>query len=144
MQTYFKDLCSHDTTAFTFYFKNRHLGNFPDTQKFGKFPKYIQIFEGGIFLRFWKFLEWLEISNKPRHLGNSPNVWVIGTFLKCLGIWGFPQMPWYLGNFQSFEKICKISQGLSLVSKKNPWFIRGSKKDQNLYSFFVWALTLKV
>jgi len=38
--------------------KPRHLGNFPDTQAFGKFLRYPGI---------W------EISQIPRHLGNSPN-----------------------------------------------------------------------
>ena len=56
--------------------------NFPDTQAFGKFPKFLKVFEGGIFLRFWKFL-------------------------KCLGIWGIPQIPCFLGNFQLFEKFPK-------------------------------------
>ena len=61
-------------------FLNRHMGNFPDTQAFGKFPKY----PGN-----WK------ISRIPRHLGNFRD------------IGGIPQMPGYLRNFQSFEKFPK-------------------------------------
>jgi len=43
-----------------------HLGNFPDTQAFGKFPRYPGI---------W------EISQIPSHFGNFPNSWVFGKFL---------------------------------------------------------------
>ena len=48
--------------------KPRHLGNFPDIQAFGNFLRYPgiweipqKVFEGGIFLRFWKFLKCLGI-----------------------------------------------------------------------------------
>ena len=53
----------------------RYLGNFPDTQAFGKFPRYPGIWEA---------------SQIP---------------LKCLGIWEIPQMPGYLGNFQNLKNI---------------------------------------
>ena len=96
-----------------------YLGNFPDTQAFGKFPKFLKVFEGGIFLRFWKFLKWLDIwgiSQKPRHLGNSPNSyrylrvvyfkdfgnfsndWICGESPKNLGIWEIVQISGHLGN----------------------------------------------
>jgi len=42
-----------------------YLGNFPDTQAFGKFPRYPGI---------W------EIFQIPRDLGNSPNAWVSWKF----------------------------------------------------------------
>ena len=87
----------------------RPLENFPDTQAFEKFPKFLQVFECGIFLRFWKYLKWLDIfkvSQKPRHLRlrNYPNVWVFEKFLKYLGIWGIPKC---LGILE-ISKILKI------------------------------------
>ena len=87
-----------------------YLGNFPNAWVSGKFPKYLQIFEAGKFLSFWKFLKWLEIFKIPRHLGNFQNARVSGKFPKCLGSWEISQMPGYLGNFpniQSFEKFPK-------------------------------------
>ena len=48
------------------FFKNRHLGNFPKTQAFGKFPSYPGI---------------QEISQIPSQMGNSPNARVSGKFL---------------------------------------------------------------
>ena len=53
------------------FFKNRHLGNFPKTQAFGKFPSYPGI---------------QEISQIPSQMGNSPNARV-------------SQIPGYLRNF---------------------------------------------
>jgi len=47
----------------------RYLGNFPDTQAFGKFPRYPGI---------W------EISQIPRHLGNFPDTQAFGKFPKFL------------------------------------------------------------
>jgi len=37
--------------------KNAKNRNFPNAWVSGKFPKYQQIFECGIFLRFWEFLK---------------------------------------------------------------------------------------
>jgi len=68
----------------------KNLGNFPSAWVSGKFPKYLQIFEGSIFLRFWKFLKWREISKIPRHLGNSPNTQTFEEFPKYLGFWETP------------------------------------------------------
>ena len=63
--------------------KNFKKRNFPNAWVSGKFLKYLQIFECGIFLRFWKFLKWLEIFKIPRHLGNSPNTQTFEEFPKC-------------------------------------------------------------
>ena len=96
VETEYIHASDHDTTAFTFFIKigiskisqiPRHLGNFPDTQAFGKFPKWLDIW--GIY-------------QKPRHLGNSPNVWVFGRFIKCLGIWGISS---HMRNFQNLKNI---------------------------------------
>ena len=119
VETEYIHASDHDTTAFTFFIKigiskisqiPRHLGNFPDTQAFGKFPKWLDIW--GIY-------------QKPRHLGNSPNVWVFGEFpviweiSKILKIyhpqipietWGISKIPRHLGNSpnsQTFEELPK-------------------------------------
>ena len=85
------------------YMTRQHLHFFK--LAFGKFPKLLYVFQGGIFLRFWKFLKWLDIwgvSQKPRHLGNSPNVWIFGKFPKCLGIL---EISSHLRNFQNLKNI---------------------------------------
>ena len=72
-----------------------YLRNFPDTQAFGKFPRYPGIWEISqipIGIWGWYNLKILETSqmteyvsqNIPRisgYLGNSSNVWVFGEFL---------------------------------------------------------------
>ena len=75
------------------FFLNRHLGNFPDTLAFGKFPRYPGNWEipqvpigiwGWFILRFWKFLKWLDIwgiSRKHSHLENFPDTLAFGKFL---------------------------------------------------------------
>ena len=112
----------------------RHLGNFPDTQAFGKFPRYPGIWENSQiplkYLGIWEIpqmpgylgnfqnLKKIQPSNTCRYLGNFPdtqafgklhrypsNAWVFGKFPKCLGIWEIPQMPGYLGNFQNLKNI---------------------------------------
>ena len=96
--------------------------NFPNTWVSGKFPKYLQVFKGGIFLRFWKFLKYLGIwiiSQIPGYLGNFSNVWVSGKFPKYLGIWEISQIPGYLGNFPNtyFNKNCKCCRDMSVWCK---------------------------
>jgi len=54
-----------------------YLGNFPDTQAIGKFPRYPGI---------W------EISQIPRHLGNFPDTQAFGKFPRYSGIWEIPQI----------------------------------------------------
>ena len=57
----------HVTTAFTFSIKigiwemPGYLGNFPNAWVSEKFPKFLQEFQGGIFIRCWNFLKWLDI-----------------------------------------------------------------------------------
>ena len=76
----------------------KNLWNFPNAWVSGKFPKYLQIFEGGIFSRFWKFLKWLDIPQIPRHLGipqiprylrNSPDSKIFPDSLKNLRVFYF-------------------------------------------------------
>ena len=104
------------TTAFTLFIKigiweisqiPKYLGNFPDTQLFGKFPRYPGI---------W------EISQIPSYLGNFPDTQVFGKFqvfegclfsrfwkfLKCLGIWEISQIPRHFSDTQAFEKFPKF------------------------------------
>ena len=65
--------------------KPGHLGSFPKTWTFKKFPKNLGI---------W------EISQKPGHLGNFPKTWAFWKFPKNLGILKISQKPGHLGNFQ--------------------------------------------
>jgi len=79
------------------------LGNFPDNQAFGKFPRYPGI---------W------EISQIPRHLGNFPDTQAFGKFPRYPSIWDIFQIPRNLGNSPNshrylrveFFKILEISQ----------------------------------
>ena len=90
------------------FFLNRHLGNFPDTQAFWKLPKFLQVFEGGIFLRFWKFLKRLDIwgiSKKPRHLGNFQDTQAVGKFPRYPGSWEISQIFRHLGNFPMSDNL---------------------------------------
>ena len=80
--------------------------------------KYLQLFECGIFLRFWKFLNWLEISKIPRHLGNFPNT---QTFPKCLGFWKTPQISSSLRNFQNLKNIPPSNTYSNLGNFPNTW-----------------------
>ena len=102
--------------------KPRHLGNFPETQVFGKFPRNPGIWEISkinhhqISKRIWKIS---GISQMTGYLGNFPNAWVFGKFLripnfllnsdgcvfeifykfpKYLGMWEISQIPVYLRN----------------------------------------------
>jgi len=84
-------------------------------------PKYLQIFECGIFLRFWKFLNWLEISKIPRHLGNSPNTQRFEAFPKCLGFWKTPQISSNLRNFQNLKNIPPSNTYSNLGNFPNAW-----------------------
>jgi len=68
-----------------------YLRNFPNALVFGKFPKYLGIWEIsqipvylGNFQSFEKFLNLKNIppSNTYRNLGNLPNAWVSGKFPK--------------------------------------------------------------
>ena len=97
----------HDTTAFTFFFKKeisqipRHLGNFPDTQAFGKFPRYPGIWEipqipVGIW--GWYIFKILEISQMTGYLGNFPDTQAFGKFPSYPDIWEISQIPGHLGN----------------------------------------------
>ena len=116
----------HDMTAFTFFFKNRHLGNFPKNLGIwenSQIPlKYLGIWEipqmPGWHLGNFQNLKKIQPSNTCRYLGNFPDTQAFGKFprypgiweasqipLKCLGIWEIPQMPGYLGNFQNLKNI---------------------------------------
>ena len=71
--------------------KSRHLENFSDSQVFGKFqkfPKFLQKFEAGICLIFWKFLKrYLGVYQKLRHLGYFPDSQAFGKNPRYPGIW---------------------------------------------------------
>jgi len=87
------------------------LGNFPDTQAFGKFFRYPAI---------W------QISEIPRHLGNSSNSyrylrvvyfkdfgnfsndWIIGEFPINLGIWEISQITRHLGNSPNSYRYLRV------------------------------------
>ena len=73
-----------------FPIKPKHLGNFPYTQAFGKFPRYPDI---------W------EISQVPR---NFPDTQAFGKFPWYPGNWEISQIPGFLGNpiFDIFDNCC--------------------------------------
>ena len=121
------------TTAFTLFIKigiweisqiPKYLGNFPDTQLFGKFPRYPGIWEiSGIWGLF--IFKILEIPQMPGYLGNFPDTqtrcskylrvvfflnsgnfwldWIFGEFPKSLGIWEIFQKPRHLWNFSDTQ-----------------------------------------
>ena len=101
--------------------KNVKNRNFPNALVSGKFPKYLQIFECGIFLRFWKFLNWLEISKIPRHLGNSPNTQTFEAFPKYLGFWETPQISSHLRSFQNLLHLPFLNNYRNLGNFPNAW-----------------------
>ena len=95
-------------------------GNFQDTQAFGEFPKYPDIW--GIpqkpkhlgFPKCLGFWETLQISSHLRnfqYLKNIPPSNTFGEFPKCLGIWeNFPNAY--------FDKKCKCCRGMVFDENK--------------------------
>jgi len=116
----------------------RHLGNFPDTQAFGKFPRYSCIWEISKILKIYHpeiSVGIWEISQIPRHLGNSPNSyrylrvvhfkdfgnfsndWIFGESPKNLGIWEIPQMSGYSGNSSGMPQMPGYLGNIRLFEK---------------------------
>ena len=62
----------------------RHLRNFPNTQTFGEFPKY---------LGFWDTPQIYHLQIPIGIWVIFPNAWESGKLPKCLGIWEISQMP---------------------------------------------------
>ena len=79
------------------------MGNFPDTQAFGKFPRLPGIWGPQNFAKSYRNLRVVYSID----FENFPNNWIFGEFPKNLGILKtsqeFPQISRHLGNFQCWR-----------------------------------------
>jgi len=97
-----------------------YLGNFPNTQIFGEFPKYPVIWEISKILKRYSpqipigIWENLGNSSYSGESGQFPKTQTFGKFPRYPGIWEISQIAKHLGNFpdsQAFEKFPK-NQGI--------------------------------
>ena len=86
--------------------KPRHLANFPDTQAFRKFLKYLKY----TTIKFQGIWGIVEISPIPRHLGNFANTQAFGKFPDTLAFGKFPKNPG-TRKFPKFHKLLLESDG---------------------------------
>ena len=104
------------------------MGNFSDTQAFGKFPRYPGIWEipqipVGIW--GWYIFKILEISQMPDYLGNFPKPGYLRNFPDTLAFWEIP-------IFDIFDNCC---HSLYTSNNWNLWYAIFFTADSIVYKY---------